>query len=362
MWKTYAPKKAPGAEELMRDGLWKRFEEPAGAGRAAAEHFDHAAARLYVTAEDPPLLSSQAHRIRQWKRHRRYLDMRQVSAYEEQTLHYGLITFPTLTKEELGEHEIVNRKDLRLGSPQATVPPRSLNIHLCWGVGFAGYATSFTPSAPARAQVAYASILQGLTLLLLDDWRNALRLLRLRFFVHRARPRAAEVPKPFKSGRRWRNRDTDPVGLPPPEIVGHFFERAAAVALSSAGRWEVQHEKQTRRGWWCGCALGCDLPEFGFRETRQTGQTRGAPSTVWAAERSSLPEELSHLIVVDGPAGAGRIFRVHRSPGGRGYTRLQPERRYVIRDPSEDASFRSLRLAALDLVLDEVQTRFIDER
>jgi len=358
--KTDAPKITEQDEAAMRRTLWTSFNQAAVARDFEPESFDYAAARLYVTAQDPPSASDHDPRVRRLIMRKQFVSVPLVTAYEEQDPRYGHIVLSTLTKEDYGEFQIVNHLDPRISSPQASIPPHDMAIHLCWGTGFAGISESYSPGG--RERIAYASILQGLVALLLDDWRETLRLLPVKFFLHRMRPYrkyGRNMVDSIKGGRRWRQLKAQETTPPAKyvDVVGLIFERADAVSVSLQRDWRIAPDQSPDHGWWCGCALRCDLPKLGFREKTSGLQHGGRHLLGWEAERSALPNRLSHLIVIDGPAGQGNILRVHSSPGGLGRMTLYPMRRYHHLAKNDDYSFCALRKAAMNLALDELQAR-----
>jgi hypothetical protein len=353
--KTDAPKIAKQDETAMRKTLWDRFKLAGVARSFEPESFDYAAARLYVMAQDPPSVADHDPRVRRLIKRKQFVSVPLVVAFEEQDPRYGHIVLSTLTKEDYGEFQIVNHLDPRISSPQASIPPHELAIHLCWGTGFAGISESYSPDG--RERIAYASILQGLVALLLDDWREALRLLPVKFCLHKMRPDHRCARNKIKGGRRWRYLKAEESTLPPEEVVGLLFERANAVSVSLQRDWLIDQKQSSDRNWWCGCVLRCDLRELGFREKRSGFQQGGGYTLGWEAERSALPGGLSHVIVIDEPAGQGNILRVHSSPGGLGRMALYPMRRYHYLAKDDDYSFCALRKTAMNLVLDELQAR-----
>ena len=353
-----APKITKQDETAMRDALWDRFKRAGVAGGFEPESFDYAAARLYVTAQDPPPVADHDPRVRQLIRRKQFVSVPLVTAFEEQDPRYGHIVLSTLTKGEYGEFLIVNHLDPRISSPQASIPPYEVAIRLCWGTGFAGVSESYSPDG--RERIAYASILQGLVALLLDDWREALRLLPVKFFLHRMRPYrkyGRNMVDSIKGGRRWRYLKAKESMLPPEDVVGLIFERADTASVSLQRKWQVDQNQSSDRGWWCGFVLRRDLRELGFVERISGLRHDGRQMLGWEAERSALPGRLSHVIVIDEPAGQGNILRVHSSPGGLGRMTLYPMRRYHHLAKDDDYSFRALRKAALNLALDELQAR-----
>lgn len=310
----------------------ERFAAAAG-GFHLAERFDDLAARLYYDAEDPTILGDQEQAIRRLlARRRQMIGTPLVTSYEEQDPHFGKWTTTVLTFGEYGDFKLVNNSYVHLNNPPITIPPRVLDVHLCWGARFAG--------AP------YASVLHGVTALVIDDWRHALQDVPVRFHLHRLGPvpHAVELGR---GGRRWRHRDAG--RLPPAKPIGALFARANRARAIQPFAMDDRRE-QTAKSWWCACLLERDLPSLGFRPGE--GTSVDGHQNTWSASDCGLPRPIDHVIVVPPDEGDG-VF--HRVVSRDGLTVLDP-----IRRGREDVDVRwwqRLRVQALDLALDELLTR-----
>lgn len=333
---------APGAsarESELPRLLHERFQE-AGGKLLSAERFDAEAAKLFLEATDPPVLADQSAVIRRLlQRRRSAASSPLVTSYEHQDPHFGRWVVSTLALGKYGEFKIVNKSDVRLNNPPTTLPPHEQRIHLCWGVGWAG--------APA------ASALHGVVALLAEDWRVALARLPVRIDLHRLNPKPLSVSAE-RGRRRWRHADPPHPPFPPPSVVGAVFERAnRAHALTPwrihARSHDEQDGKRRANHWWCLCLLDSDLPRLGFSSGPHP---LAATRSVWSAPRGTLPDAIEHVILVPPKPERGVSYSVRLTEN-----RMVLEPLRYARTDIETTDYWNLRVAALDLVLDELSAR-----
>jgi hypothetical protein len=359
----------PDRPPSLAPGFWRRFAEGAG-GYLVHERFDHVAADLYSSADDPPVLPDQAERLRRLRRQQRQAtSIPFTKAYERLDPIYGRVTLGTLCQDnEYCESNIVNKRRAKISDPPSTEPPRKLRVHLCWGASYAGASRSWSPAPSYPLRVTPASATQALAALLLDDWRSAFRALPLQFFLHCIRP-FREVVREVRPGRRWRSRHSGSV--PPSRALAALFERCDHVSVARTPNWETvvdDDERPFRRAWWCACVSSCDLGDLGFEPVADlaahaapglAGRLSHAHAGRWLARAPRLPSQISHLIVVEGLTATGSLYRLDRklAPAGGVWLQLVPERRIAIAPEGEQPSFLALRIRALDLALDELWAR-----
>jgi hypothetical protein len=346
-WWPGHPKK-PSAEIAGHALLWSLFaaREP-----HFPERFDHAAGDLYLCAERPSPLPDQMRRIQQLKLRRREPEQSpQMRTAEEQDPWCGRVPLAALVPDSFDEviHRIENHETPRLNSPQPNRHPRPVHVHLGWTAGFAALTRehgNLPPGPEPRGRATEAATAAALTLLLLEDWRAALRGLPLRFHLHRGAPAAPRSLDLGKGGARWWGGP-----LPPDGVVTAVFERPSLVQAASARPgWESASMPVT--GWLCGCVAESDLPEMGFQlspRIRLWTAPRVSPS---GSGKPLLPAGMTHLIVLDPPRGQGWICQVWNSPDGR-TCELRPLRERLPQPVRPDPSFQALRLNTLEVLLD----------
>lgn len=342
---------AQNVDSQIAAEFWRSFAENAGE-HLLAENFDHQAAHLWLGATDPPVLADQSSIIqRLLERRRATISTPLVTSYEEQDPHFGHWLLDVLAYEDYGEFKLVNNSYVHLNRPPVTLPPREHSIHICWGLGWHGA----TQAAPGKTAVENefqerawnkappGSVLQVVTLLLIDDWRHALRRLPVTFDLHRMNPLASSVSL-RKGGKRWRLGEPK---LPPGPVVEALFRRAnSALTL---GAWGLPVDRSSK-SWWCALLFEADLPRLGFKQSAASIVSDHRHS--WNAAHSRLPKMIDHVLAVPPQPGAGKFFRVKQYQNRVSLEPLNRSRDYV---PVID--YWQFRVAALDLALDELWSR-----
>jgi hypothetical protein len=331
------------------------------------ERFDHDAARIYVDAVSPDFLDDQQARIELLRR-RDQLKLDPPEGYDSLNPYSGETTLSTLCQGSYGDYKRVNRSDIRISDAVPTLPLSPIEIHLCWANGYTGLSLEhpcspghrsagrsdtqarLNPRQEAHSLVTGASTLQGVVALLLDDWRFMLRDLPLEFYAHRGPP-DLRGDRLGPGGERWNTRKQGQDGRPPWIVVSRLFERRT---WDNAGVQDLRWSPPASAfGWWCAVLLLQDLAEFGFREQPELPAV-DLPQQGWLAEGNALPSCISHLIAVMPPDQGGRIFQVFSSRDRQGHDQAElrplPERQSLAQ--GADSSFRTLRIMALDVVLD----------
>jgi hypothetical protein len=349
-WSSWYPQRLEDfTPHNWEQGVWAQFATARGSAWLD-ERCDHEAARTYFEAANVDPQTDQQRRISNLVRRRPLQEPNPLTqSYEEQALYYGAITAATLASGEYGEFKIANRTDIRLNEPPPIRPPRDFGIHLCWAHAY--QAIMRTLPAPVfsnaeqepRGLLREASLLQALTALLFDDWRSALRMVNVSFYAHRGSPdHATDSFGP--PGRRWKpSKIGEP--MPPPEAIGRFFHRANWCSVDKCGlTWKADRAIDD---WWCLILLKSELGDFRLREHQDD---RLRVQGVLAAPTDALPAAISTLIVLDPATYDGAIYRVTPDTDERSL------RVYKIRvrrsSRSGDPSFQSLRMQALDALLD----------
>jgi hypothetical protein len=339
-------------EPTLAGGFWS-LHATAGETVWLDATFDHEAARMYLSAPDPPLSPEQQRRIIKLRRRRQSTELsRFPHSFEEPNPYAGAWMLATLVLEEIGDHKIVNGTDIRISSNPPAVPPRDVDVHLHWAFGTAGLRQKHAAPrfgerpAPAGVRPEDASVLQGFAALLFDDWRCALRNLPVRFHAHCGVPDAAGDSF-GRGGRRWKPSASSAVPMPPQRAVARFFRRCDWTALPERGlRWQPPRRLG---GWGCLLVLRCDLCAFGFTEGEQE---RFPGQLVWRAKTAALPGSISTVIILDAPGGHGVLCRALRS---HSEVFLAPVHRRAMAESKPDPAFLDIRSSALDLLLDALE-------
>ena len=336
----------------LAGALRAAFEEARG-GAAFAERFDHATAWIYAEAEDPELRPGQRAQIQELlRRWRQAMSPPFADAYEEPDPHYGAVTLATLTSGDYGLFKLVNQSDDRISTRPAALPPMTIHIHLCWLVGLGAVEARVTPAKTAGVKVSGASMAAGLTLLLLDDWRVALRRLPIRFHLHRLGPRQlwrGRGEPEFELGRGgWRWRQRQHRTLPPASVIGLSCERVGAADVARDPHLHNSGEGRGVHHWWVAVICDSDLPGLGFR---------GADLGCRTAPETRLPRHLSHLVTPPGSQHPGGVWRVDRGGGRCSLVPLGDAQPVTGEASRPDVSCLDLRASALDAALDEMTAR-----
>ncbi len=361
---TGAPRFAAGRADASRDpavalekgdlagGMRAAFEAERGR-QAFAERFDHAAAWIYAEAEDPELRPGQQAQIQELlRRWRQPMTQPFTDAYEEPDPHFGAVTLTTLTSGNYGLPKFSNHSDDRIATHPAALPPMIIHIHLCWMVGLGAVEARVKPAGTDGVRISDASMVTGLTLLLLDDWRAALRRLPVHFHLHRLGPRRLwrgnQQPGLAlgRGGWRWRNRQRG--SLPPAAVIALSCERVGAADIAREPDLQVPEKGRGVHHWWIAVGSDSDLPGLGFR---------AADLGSWTASETPLPRRLSHLVTAPGPRQPGGVWRINRASGRDSLVPISSARPVPGDESRPDVSCSELRAAALDAALDEMAAR-----
>ncbi len=351
------------------------------------------AAQLYVDADDWEIWPDQIRRIRRLKQTFSKIWEPVQRTPEDLDPFIGLIPYSVLARKPdiQVESDIVNRNFYKINDPSVPMPPPNFNIHLCVLVGYAssGATHNWVKSAERQRYAAaelslngtvsggaaprkngfhtFASTAQGLTALLLDDWREALRGMRVRFFLHRAWTRTdapeADANVAWKPGVRWKDHLHVDDALLPAEFAGRLFRRYTDFDWAhSSVRRDLRKMNASGRNWYCCVVPRHELTARGFRS--QVSRPNVAPT--WIAPGRILPAGITQLLVVDTGKGAadgtpetaqGIAVTQYRLREYTGRSELSPIPRLEGRPSELDLSFINARISALDMVLDALENR-----
>jgi hypothetical protein len=402
---------------LKPGGIWSFFslEE-----NCVHEKCDHAAGKLYLSKDDPPLLPDQARRIRLLQRRRRqYIEVPIPGPPIEPTRIAGSITIDKMIGDKKRKRFKYYHDPSGFNDPPSSRPPQGMNVHLCWVNGYAGisrlqqrhvftrkefgellarlskeqqeklkcyithengtvaFGKILKENKPEAAGIVksikkeyrfHASILQAFVALLLDDWRDSLKELPVQFYLHRGFPHPLSVPI-GRGGKRWKTGKSR--RLPPIDVVNALFRRHTYVDVSTPDiRWEIK-ESNGRNNifrfshWYCACVLSDDLPELGFK--KHDVPIENVP--IWTINASRLPRQISHMIVLD-PANETGVIYKHFYMGYPGelngeiefqpvYCRQFPQGFSNPLAEEPNPFFMTLRVQALDVLLDVLDEKMI---
>lgn len=318
---------------------WSVFNHGSNPG-SIVDVFDHHALRYYDRAKTLQLSHAQSSRIRKLKKiMKARINLPVTTSYEEQDPYFGAITLSTLLLEELGEHQIVNNSDPRISSPPASLPPRTLHIHICWGHGHRSI------SADAKEE-GNSPRLNGLVALVLDDLRSHLFGLPLEFHLHRIAPYPDRVDG-IRCGVAWRAGGKLPSG----KEIGCIFRRPRHFDLFERSQpFSVDNSSHSVLHWYVALLNESDIGDYGF--AWYNGHSRKSLSLT---NKNTMDEHVSHCVVIDTKSEKGNVFFIQK------HTQVDkpvhPCLFHVNNLPRE--SFLSLRSRMLDFTLDEIEKRSV---
>jgi len=332
--------------DFITSGFSSRFSSRFGP-TWVYEAFDHDAVSLYLKAENFELLPEQKKIIRQIKRKMVKETLPYAEFPEKQHPYYGSIPLIKLAllDDEYGDDAFINNKLPRFSNQQPEFQPPDLQIYLSYVCGYESVTQKLNG-------LSYASFIQCLVGLILDDWRNVVKRMRVRFNLHRAWPEPQAKIDLKHSDGAWKTAIKKGGNLPPTNLVSTLFKRCTYAGVCQTLTWQLERETRSAEEWYCGCILRGDIVELGFKSV-QASQDLSDESS-WIAERSNaLPEQISHIIIVDEEL-RGCIYKVKRSNKPRKLLELSPvpNRYNMPNGPTAfDHSFISLRYQALGLLL-----------
>lgn len=408
LWNEVAPAGKPTSDsehsrrKVNPDDIWFLFRWYDNS-RQVAEKFDHHAGQLYFDADDPEVLPDQTHRIRRLHQRINTYELPVKMTPDEQSLLIGDYPLSLLITEPF-EHlacRLINHWDPRLNRPPTCNPPRRVHLHICWTSGMASEATRHgfvktgasqqrpagtKPNAPADSgpesesrtslvRTSYASTVQVLTALIVDDLRTALRGLPVSVHMHRtaAAPIAGFSVNAGEPGTRWKETVFGGGKLPRADVIHLLFrrrliteteQRSPGFRIPADERGFHRTERHPQH-WFLGVVWKGDLVDDDTTGHRAIGHIRFQPLnriqnsctvSAWRCRAEDIPEYLTHLLLVDRGNGTGQFFEIRRE---RRNVRLLPRRQHRS-GPSaglNDPSFVDLRTDILDLVLDALETR-----
>jgi hypothetical protein len=339
-----------GAFALPEDGVW------------TPETFDHSAGALYLNADPVPPTQEQLRRVNDLMQRQRQPVSDPIRREPTEPAFYrGRPAFSVFTMGEYGDLKWVNNSYPKRNTPPHTWPPEQATLHLWFAQTRDGLRRE-TPLCHAGQDTALpvceTAVLQALVATLLDDWRDLLQGLRLRFQVHRSCPEPADA-EAGEPGERWTVALQQGRQAPPSDLVRTLFARRSHLDfMGKPTDWTQPSERAASFDWWCGCVSHSDLMGQGFRHPKASSRRTSLQQPAWVAGEYVLPRVLSHLIIVDSPLGEASITQVDSWTGeGKTGVGLWPWRAGEIRPPEPDPSFTALRSSALDLVLDALDLR-----
>lgn len=344
-WRTWFPASRAEMTFSPSAAMWAAFQIGDKEAEWLHERFDHEAAALYLSTEDPPLATHQHRLIQDLQYRRQTMDRRPPESIQEPVL-VGTISLSTLTLEtEQIAHKIINNNDFRIGELSPTIPDEPVHVHLY-------YANTYASLVRNANNPADASTLQGFVALLLDDWRQALRYLPVHFHLHSSAPAAEGSGYLGRGGLRWKTRVNALDSLPPAAMVTRLFARQDWTQLEAAKARLSQDQMCGKNDWRCMCVLASDLPKLGFIEEAKVGVRWRLPVRN-GSNHGHLPTHLAHLIILK-PPDSGEICYARRTETELTLHSVQPRRRPPEEVEQSGIRFRFLREVALDVLLDQL--------
>jgi hypothetical protein len=209
-----------------------------------------------------------------------------------------------------------------------------------------------------KGWASHAAILNSFIALLLDDWRNALSGINVLFRLYQILPILRTVDD-IKPGLRWKDmlldKDIKQISSPFAEAVNLLFRRINITDLlehKQADWARMELGLSSKYGWCCAVLLSSELVNLGFVRARRANSILDT----WEAPSDVLPQQLSHLIVIDPGTLAAGVYNIVQQYRGQSI-RLQQ----AIQDkqPEEKSfSFAAVRRQAIDILLSVLEAHF----